>query len=113
MKPRVIVLSPGQEVIIRCSGKQKGGENSESNDEFTVNNVSENSGNSGLSGGKKNTTRKSSGKKRGPNAYMKFAAKVRPQVLQEHPELKSDVVGVAKKIGEKWRALSDEERKAL
>jgi hypothetical protein len=42
---------------------------------------------------------------------MKFASKMRPQILKEHPELKSDVVAVARKIGEKWRALSDAEKK--
>lgn len=56
-------------------------------------------------------TRKQAGGKRGPNGYMKFANKVRPQILKEHPELKSDVVGVARKIGEKWRAMSDAEKK--
>lgn len=64
-------------------------------------------------GNRKNnvTRRKQAGGKRGPNAYMKFANKIRPQVLKEHPELKSDVVGVARKIGEKWRSLSDAEKK--
>jgi hypothetical protein len=57
------------------------------------------------------TRRKQAGGKRGPNGYMKFANKIRPQILKEHPELKSDVVGVARKIGEKWRALSDAEKK--
>jgi hypothetical protein len=62
---------------------------------------------------KNNATRRKAqaGGKRGPNGYMKFANKVRPQILKEHPELKSDVVGVARKIGEKWRALSDAEKK--
>ncbi len=61
---------------------------------------------------KNNATRKNQagGKKRGPNDYMKFANKVRPQILKEHPELKSDVVGVARKIGEKWRSLSAAEK---
>lgn len=57
------------------------------------------------------TRRKQAGGKRGPNGYMKFANKIRPQILKEHPELKSDVVGVARKIGEKWRSLSDAEKK--
>ena len=62
---------------------------------------------------KQNATRRKNqaGGKRGPNGYMKFANKIRPQVLKEHPELKSDVVGVARKIGEKWRSLSDAEKK--
>lgn len=57
------------------------------------------------------TRRKQTGGKRAPNRYMKFANKIRPQIIKEHPELKSDVVGVARKIGEKWRALSDAEKK--
>jgi hypothetical protein len=62
-------------------------------------------------GRKANVTRKKqSGGKRGPNAYMKFASKMRPQILKEHPEMKSDVVAVARKIGEKWRALSASEK---
>lgn len=61
---------------------------------------------------KNQATRKNqAGGKRAPNAYMKFASKMRPQILKEHPELKSDVVAVARKIGEKWRALSDSEKK--
>jgi hypothetical protein len=62
---------------------------------------------------KANATRRKgqAGGKRGPNGYMKFANKIRPQILKEHPELKSDVVGVARKIGEKWRSLSDAEKK--
>ncbi len=61
---------------------------------------------------KNNATRKNQagGKKRGPNGYMKFANKIRPQILKEHPELKSDVVGVARKIGEKWRSMSAAEK---
>ena len=51
------------------------------------------------------------GKKRGPNGYMKFSAEMRPKILKEHPELKSDVVSVARKIGEAWRKMSDAEKK--
>jgi hypothetical protein len=51
------------------------------------------------------------GKKRGPNGYMKFSAEMRPKIIKEYPELKSDVVGVARKIGEAWRKMSDAEKK--
>ena len=51
------------------------------------------------------------GKKRGPNGYMKFAAEMRPKILKENPELKSDVVSVARKIGEAWRKMPEAERK--
>ncbi len=61
---------------------------------------------------KANATRRKgqAGGKRGPNGYMKFASKMRPQIIKEHPELKSDVVAVARKIGEKWRSLSAAEK---
>lgn len=75
-----------------------------------------------VSGGKRGRkTRKASkkgrkgtqkgGKKRGPNGYMKFSAEMRPKILKEYPELKSDVVSVARKIGEAWRKMSDAEKK--
>jgi hypothetical protein len=49
-------------------------------------------------------------KKREPNGYMKFAAEMRPQILNQHPEMKSDVTQVAREIGKKWRALSADEK---
>jgi hypothetical protein len=75
-----------------------------------------------ISGGKRGRkTRKASkkgrkgtqkgGKKRGPNGYMKFSAEMRPKIIKEYPELKSDVVSVARKIGEAWRKMSDAEKK--
>lgn len=44
------------------------------------------------------------------NGYMKFAQKTRPEILSANPSLRSDVVAVARKIGEKWRALSATEK---
>ena len=44
------------------------------------------------------------------NGYMKFAQKTRPEILRVNPSLRSDVVAVARKIGEKWRALSPSEK---
>ena len=44
------------------------------------------------------------------NGYMKFAQKTRPEILNANPSLRSDVVAVARKIGEKWRALSATEK---
>jgi hypothetical protein len=58
---------------------------------------------------KKGKTRKS-GKSGKVSGYMKFSQKIRPDILKQHPELKTDVIGVARKIGEKWRALSQEEK---
>ncbi len=50
-------------------------------------------------------------KQSGGNGYMNFAKQERPKVLSQHPELKSNVVAVARKIGEAWRKLSESERK--
>jgi hypothetical protein len=41
---------------------------------------------------------------------MKFAKKVRPEILRQNPALRSDVVAVARKIGAKWRSMSDSEK---
>ncbi len=61
-------------------------------------------------GGKKKEKKAKGTRKLSP--YMKFAQKARVEILAEHPELKSDVIAVGKKIGEKWRALSDSEKKS-
>jgi hypothetical protein len=44
------------------------------------------------------------------NPYMKFAKKMRPEILRQNPALRSDVVAVARKIGAKWRSMSDSEK---
>lgn len=61
-------------------------------------------------GGKKGKKEKKAKSTRKLSPYMKFAQKARQEVLAEHPELKSDVIAVGRKIGEKWRALSDSEK---
>jgi hypothetical protein len=62
------------------------------------------------SGSAKSETRKKR-KSSGPNGYMKFSKEMRPKILAENPKMKSDVIAVAREIGKKWRALSEEERK--
>lgn len=62
------------------------------------------------SGSVKGETRKKR-KSSGPNAYMKFSKEMRPKIIAENPKMKSDVIAVAREIGKKWRALSDEEKK--
>ncbi len=107
MEPRVIRVKPGEEIRIICS------EESSSNNGISSNNIDLNLNNNAIGGkrvSKNRTAKKSSGGKRAPNPYMKFASKMRPQILKENPEMKSDVVSVARKIGEKWRALSDSEK---
>ena len=52
---------------------------------------------------------KESKPKRKPNAYMNYVKKVRPEVVKENPDLSFTDIG--KKLGEMWRALTDEEKK--
>ena len=47
--------------------------------------------------------------KRKPNAYINFVKKHRPEVIKEFPDLSFTEIG--SKLGEMWRALSDEEKK--
>ena len=42
------------------------------------------------------------------NAYMVFAIEVRESVKKNHPT--ASIIEIAKKIGEKWRAMSDAEK---
>jgi len=42
------------------------------------------------------------------NAYMVFAMEVRESVKKNHPT--ASIIEIAKKIGEKWRAMSDSEK---
>lgn len=48
--------------------------------------------------------------KREPSSYIKFANSKRAEVKEAHPGLK--VTEIAKKLGEMWRGLSDDEKKA-
>jgi len=47
--------------------------------------------------------------KRKPNAYMNFVKKVRPTVVKDFPDLTFTEIG--SKLGELWRALTDDEKK--
>lgn len=59
-------------------------------------------------GGKK--AKKVKGGTRKSNPYMNFAKKARQELLVTNPELKSDIPGMGKAIGAKWRALSEAEK---
>lgn len=48
--------------------------------------------------------------KRAPSSYINFANSKRAEVKEAHPGLK--VTEIAKKLGEMWRGLSDEEKKS-
>jgi hypothetical protein len=60
---------------------------------------------------KENGATRKNRKQSGGNSYMNFAKNERSKVLSENPEMKSNVVAVAKEIGKRWRALSESERK--
>ena len=64
-----------------------------------------------MEGGKnrKNNTRKQEGGKKKLSGFMKFSKDNRASVLKENPGI--EFAGVGKKLGEKWRALSDAEKK--
>ena len=47
--------------------------------------------------------------KRAPNAYMMFCKKTRPEIIKENPDITFTDTG--KKLGEMWRALTDDEKK--
>jgi hypothetical protein len=57
---------------------------------------------------KKVNTNKKEKKPRKWNAYIVFSMEVRESVKKNHPT--ASIIDIAKKIGEKWRALSDSEK---
>lgn len=57
---------------------------------------------------KKDTKEKKEKKPRKLNAYMVFAMEVRESVKKNHPT--ASIIDIAKKIGEKWRALTDAQK---
>jgi len=53
-------------------------------------------------------TRKIGGAKRKMSGFMKFSQAKRPEVMRENPGIAFGDVG--KRLGEKWRALTDSEK---
>jgi len=49
--------------------------------------------------------------KRALNAFMYFSKDIRPQVVKDNPELQKKVHDVSRIIGDKWKKMSDEEKK--
>ena len=47
--------------------------------------------------------------KRKPNAYMNFVKKMRHKVVKDFPDMTFTEIG--SKLGEMWRALTDDEKK--
>ncbi len=84
-------------------GANQNEENGEVANQAPMGNFNRNPGGGGKKAKKGKSTRKLSG-------YMKFAQEARPRILKENPEMKSDIPGMGRKIGEMWRALSDSEK---
>mmetsp|Transcript_22186 Transcript_22186/g.30975 ORF Transcript_22186/g.30975 Transcript_22186/m.30975 type:complete len:109 (+) Transcript_22186:153-479(+) len=57
---------------------------------------------------RKRKNKRQKGKKRAPGAFILFSQSIRPEIKKNNPELKFTEIG--SKIGEKWRALSEEEK---
>ena len=66
--------------------------------------------NGSMVGGKKSKKEKKAKSTRKLSPYMKFAQEARKNIIKDHPEMKSDIIAVGKKIGEMWRGLSDSEK---
>ena len=106
-----LVLEAGDELHVTCgaAGARNSFSNSGSN---SGNNNAVESNTSSFGGGKgkkgKNTTRKQEGGKKKLSGFMKFSKQERPNIMKENPGIEFTQVG--KKLGEKWRALSDAEK---
>ncbi len=106
MVNHTLTLQPGDTLTVTCGG------------EGAANNIyMKAEGDMSLlaEGGKRkgaNKTRKNKqeGGKRKLSGYMKFANKVRPQLMKENPGMKIPELG--KKIGKMWGELSDTEKKS-
>lgn len=100
---RTITLAPGEEIRIICEGEG----NASSASAPSVNSQES------LVGGKSRKGRKTrkaqAGGKRGPNPFMKFAAKERKNIMSSNPGM--PVTEVGKELGKRWRALSEAEKK--
>lgn len=97
---KTIVVQPGEEILIVGEAKSSG------NGAAAPSVSGENS----MVGGKKRrgTRKAQKGGKRGPNPFMKFAAKERKNIMSSNPGM--PVTEVGKELGKRWRALSDAEK---
>jgi hypothetical protein len=106
------VLEAGDELRVTCAGAAPAAANGNSNG-FSNEGSNSGSNTSSFGGGKgkknKNNTRKQEGGKKKLSGFMKFSKQERASVLKENPGI--EFAGVGKKLGEKWRALSDDEKK--
>ena len=83
----------------------------ENGDVYTSTNVISKSSSGGKRNRKEaNKTRKKEGSKKKLSGFMKFSKQERPNIMKENPGIEFTQVG--KKLGEKWRALSDAKKKS-
>ncbi|NBO61644.1 MAG: hypothetical protein EBU82_11870 [Flavobacteriia bacterium] len=95
------------------NGNVNGSMNESSSGQKNNNNTEYNMGVGGKRGKKQMKMTKKAKKAKGTrklSPYMKFAQEARPKILKENPEMKSDIIGVGRRIGEMWRALSEAEK---
>ena len=93
------VLEAGDELHVTCGAANVPG---------NANSVASNNSQFGGKKGK-NATRKQEGGKKKLSGFMKFSKEQRPNIMKENPGIEFTQVG--KKLGEKWRSLSDAEKK--
>jgi flagellar basal body L-ring protein FlgH len=112
-----LTLQPGDTLTVTCGGKASANNSANMKDEAAAPVLGNLSAIMQAEGGKRNRkgvnkTRKNKqeGGKRKLSGYMKFANKVRPQLMKENPGMKIPELG--KKIGKMWGELSDTEKKS-
>jgi hypothetical protein len=119
MVNKVMTLQPGDTLMVTCGGEGAANNSAKMNDEAAapvlgnLSAIMKGEENMSVMGGKRaNKTRKNKqgGGKRKLSGYMKFANKVRPQLMKENPGMKIPELG--KKIGKMWGELSDAEKKS-
>ena len=106
MVNKEITLQPGDTLTVTCGG-EGAANNIHMKAEGDMSLLAEGGKRKGANKTRKN---KQEGGKRKLSGYMKFANKVRPQLMKENPGMPIPKLGSA--IGAKWRALSDAEKKS-
>ena len=104
-----LTLQPGDTLTLKCVENvmnQSAIMKAEGNMSF----VDAEGGKRNRKGVNKTRKNKQEGGKRKLSGYMKFANKVRPQLMKENPGMKIPELG--KKIGKMWGELSDAEKKS-
>jgi hypothetical protein len=111
---QTITLQPGEELRVVCAGAGSNSGRSTTGMAWQETAQVQELTNGGKRGSRKNRTERKTrkaqaGGKRGPNPFMKFAAKERKNIMNQNPGM--PVTEVGKELGKRWRALSDAEKK--